>query len=116
MSSTKKEVPEAVNWLGQTIKVGSLVYRGAREGNTSSYKVGIVEKITERQQSGYGSDYIARVNWRFAPGLWFKGQGFGSEKVVYSQNTYGSPDLNTVVLIDDSVWNFLLSVARPIGS
>lgn len=112
MTGNKKKVESAVNWLGQEIRVGSRVYRGAREGNSSSFKVGVVEKITESEKYGFSSTYRARVNWRFAPGLWFRGHGYQSEEVVYRQNTYGSPDLNTLVLIDDDAWNHLVKVAR----
>lgn len=112
MSNQNQSVESAVNWLGQEIKLGSLVYRGAREGNTSSYKVGVVEKITRRTEPKFGSEYFLRVNWRFAPGLWFYSSGVKSENVVYRQNTYGNPDLNTCVLVPDSVWDYLESVAR----
>lgn len=50
------------NWLGQDIKVGSPVYRGARQGNTSEYKVGIVESIKGNK---------IRVNWKYThSSLW----------------------------------------------
>jgi hypothetical protein len=35
------------NWLGQEINVGGYVYRGARQGDSSEYKIGIVTKVTE---------------------------------------------------------------------
>lgn len=108
----KKEVSEATNWLGQTIKVGSRVYRGAREGNSTSYKVGVVQKITERQDTAFKSSYVLRVKWEFFPGIWFHGPQTQSENVVYRSDSYGSPDLNTVVLIDDDTWDYLQSVAR----
>lgn len=39
------EAPTLTNWLGQEIRVGSWVYRGGRDGNTSSFKVGQVTKL-----------------------------------------------------------------------
>lgn len=46
------------NWAGQQIEPRAVVWRGARDGNTSSFKIGIVEKIDE----GKGN---ARVRWLF---------------------------------------------------
>lgn len=114
-TNTKVVVQEAKNWIGQTISVGSKVYRGAREGNSSSFKVGVVEKITKLEKFGFRSAYTARVNWKYAPGLWFTGHGYGSEEVVYRQNTYGSPDLNSLVLVDEASWDYLELVAKNIG-
>jgi hypothetical protein len=37
------------NWLGQEISVQQIVYRGARDRNYSSYKVGIVVKANEEK-------------------------------------------------------------------
>lgn len=109
--TTKEDVPEAVNWLGETIRVGDHVYRGARQGNASTFKVGTVEKITRRTQPNFSSDYVVRVNWRFSPGLWLSIPGEDRVSNVYRHNTYGNPDLNTLVLVSKEVWDHLESVA-----
>lgn len=52
------------NWLGQTVgEVGAYVCRGARDGNTSSFKIGIVEKVSVDSTHGLR----CRVNWLFEP-------------------------------------------------
>lgn len=45
--------------MGQPITVGDYVFRGARDGNSSSFKFGVVEKTT--------SNSIG-VNWLYRPG------------------------------------------------
>ena len=45
-----------INWLGQEIKVGDIVYRGARDGDSSSFKIGTVIKVYPDKQK-------ARVEW-----------------------------------------------------
>lgn len=50
------------NWLGQDILPGSVVYRGARDGNSSSYKVGAVQTIKANK---------VRVDWKYTyTSLW----------------------------------------------
>lgn len=48
--------PPMHNWAGQEIKVGTTVARGAREGNTSAFKVGRVIKLNHEKKT-------ARVDW-----------------------------------------------------
>lgn len=85
------------NWLGQDIQTGSVVYRGAREGNSSSYKVGVVERLNEEKGT-------ARVNWKYQPyGYhWRKDASGNNERVkaVGSMNSAGSPDIDSLVLVD----------------
>jgi hypothetical protein len=53
------------NWLGQDIEVGSYVYRGAREGNSSSFKVGKVTKVNPQKQKvtvAWGAEAPYREN------------------------------------------------------
>jgi hypothetical protein len=57
------------NWLGQRIKVGDVVWRGARDVNTSSFKVGRVK--------GVAHDRV-HVNWMYE-NLWRR---LGTEFVV----------------------------------
>lgn len=66
------------NWLGQDIEVGSIVYRGAREGNTSSYKVGRVLEVRPERAK-------VTVQW-FGDGI-------------------GRPGVHTVVLIDPDTFD-----------
>jgi hypothetical protein len=48
------------NWLGQKIEIGTVVGRGARNGNSSTFKVGVVTGLNEDKQT-------ARVAWKFTP-------------------------------------------------
>ena len=47
------------NWLGQDIVAGTLVYRGARQGDSSSFRVGRV--VDERNNNK------VRVTWLLEP-------------------------------------------------
>lgn len=44
------------NWLGQKIAVGDVVGRGARDGNSSSFKLGVVDAIDDKG---------VRVHWLY---------------------------------------------------
>ncbi|QXO13987.1 hypothetical protein SEA_ILLUMINE_62 [Mycobacterium phage Illumine] len=46
----------ALNWAGQQIEPGAVVWRGARDGNTSSFKVGRVVSVDDDKET-------ARVQW-----------------------------------------------------
>jgi hypothetical protein len=74
---------ELTNWLGQELRVGDWVYRGARRGNFSSFKIGIITKI---------DNTIVTVNWRAEPG------GGGGWKPLDSTSR---SDYNTLVRLDD---------------
>lgn len=37
------------NWLGDPIEAGDIVYRGARDGNSSSFKIGVVQSVNEQK-------------------------------------------------------------------
>ena len=78
------------NWLGQELTVGSKVYRGARDGNASSFKVGVVTKLAP-----------FTVNWLFEP-KWYNQPG----SAIRVDST-GRPSEDTVVLIDEETWNRL---------
>lgn len=53
------------NWLGQEIKTNDIVYYGARSGDTSVYRIGIVTKLSDkidtRTKKSVGAN--ARVLW-----------------------------------------------------
>lgn len=49
------------NWAGQEIRVGDVVWRGARDGNMSSFRVGRVVAIHEDKRTAHV---------RYAPARW----------------------------------------------
>jgi len=70
-----------INWLGQEIEIGDHVYKGARAGNTSDYRVGEVIDLrskppdTYREQVDTDGNALpvreARVRWIFQlGGIW----------------------------------------------
>ncbi|QJD50864.1 hypothetical protein KNV00_gp155 [Streptomyces phage Bmoc] len=48
------------NWLGHDIVVGAVVFRGGRQGDSSSFRVGEVDAIDETKRT-------ARVIWHWVP-------------------------------------------------
>lgn len=88
------------NWLGQDIVPGVYVYRGAREGNYSSFKMGRVRKVNEDKQK-------VTVDWLAQPeSLWL----VDDNNVDIVVDTIGKPrwaksgtsDINTMVVIDSA--------------
>ncbi|AXH49236.1 hypothetical protein HWB76_gp166 [Streptomyces phage Blueeyedbeauty] len=79
---------------GQEVSVGTLVYRGARSGSSSEYKVGVVQSFSKGKP---------RVNWLYEQsGKWF---WIGDERVWYAypsalKNSFGSPAPESIVPID----------------
>lgn len=71
------------NWLGQDIREGDVVYRGARQGDTSSFRIGIVDLVREDKGT-------ARIEWKWV----------GSTTGVYNRikytRFYDDPDSYTV--------------------
>ncbi|WNM72995.1 hypothetical protein SEA_PERSIMMON_123 [Streptomyces phage Persimmon] len=58
------------NWLGHEIEVGAVVFRGGKQGTSSSFRVGVVDDIDEQKQT-------ARVVWHWVPSnrwIWDKTQ------------------------------------------
>ena len=47
MARSTAKIMQAENWLGQIIEVNSVVYYGARSGNSSTYKIGKVIRMTK---------------------------------------------------------------------
>lgn len=96
------------NWLGHEIAPGVVVYRGARQGNSSSFKVGVVETVNETKGT-------ARVAWKYTDSalheLVDRGQtwGNGSPKmdhvfvayVPYRMDSKGSPGIDSLVVLPD---------------
>jgi hypothetical protein len=79
---------------GHEISVGTVVYRGARSGNASEYKVGVVQSFSKGKP---------RVNWLFEQsGKWF---WIGDKRVWYAypsalKNSFGSPAPESIIPID----------------
>lgn len=97
------------NWLGQDILPGSVVYRGAREGNSSSYKVGVVESI---------KDGKARVHWQYEPGWAWRRTAAGVNERVYdvpnTMNSKGNPAVDSLILMDEIVMSRLEEACKLI--
>ncbi len=97
------------NWMGQVIQVGDVVYRGARQGNSSNYKVCIVRKTLPDKKK-------ATIEWFFEPGnIWIKDSntylynvprrpGFWSPEGATSS---GTSDVNGLVVIDRGIFDEL---------
>lgn len=82
------------NSWGQTLKVGSLVYRGARQGNSSEYKVGLVESL----KPGKGP----RIRWKYEASIeWVRIDG---EQIrvpsIWKIDSAGSPSLESLMVVD----------------
>jgi hypothetical protein len=83
------------NVWGHDIQVGSVVYRGAREGSSSSYKIGVIHSLK--------SGKPPRVHWLFeAAHVWIT---MGDESYLVSypdklKNSFGSPIAESLVLIN----------------
>jgi hypothetical protein len=86
-----------LNWLGQDVKVGSVVFRGARQGNSSSHKIGVVESLNEETRK-------ARVAWKYeCGGQWIRptqGKAYFLEAPYkLSDKSKGSPDVGPLVVV-----------------
>jgi hypothetical protein len=86
------------NWLGQDIQVGSVVGRGARQGNSSDFKIGVVTALGNRKvrvqwkfESSSFNEYSANKN-----GKWNEFWAF----VPRSVDGAGSPSIETLMLLD----------------
>lgn len=83
------------NSWGQEIEVGSVVYRGARQGNSSEYKVGVVESLKPGKPP--------RVKWQFESTVqWIRVDG---EQVLVPaiwkmRSSAGSPSPDSLVVVD----------------
>lgn len=80
------------NWMGQEIFVGDYVFRGARDGNTSSFKVGKVLSLNHEKQT-------ARVNWLFEPMFVWNDARTERWEAPRKIDTKGSPSINSLCLI-----------------
>lgn len=85
------------NWLGQDIEVDSYVYRGSRDGNTSSYKVGVVVDLNKDKEK-------IKVLWLIEPNWknWRKTPDWKPWIEIQSNPAWS--DINTAVLIDPATF------------
>ena len=70
-----------------------MVYRGARDGNSSTFKVGVVESVKDR---------TARVHWKYEPSYaWRKvnGEAQRVNNVVGELDSKGSPSIDSLVVL-----------------
>ena len=90
------------NWIGQDIEVGSIVGRGAREGNTSSFKVGRVVKLMPDKLK-------VTVEWQYEPTTIYDKNNKGSywDRVALGCLPYsgyvgkGSPSIDSLFLLSE---------------
>ena len=78
-----------------------MVYRGARDGNSSTFKVGVVESVKDR---------TARVHWKYEPSyMWRKlnGQAERVSNVVGEMDSKGSPSIDSLVVLPDDALAYL---------
>lgn len=87
------------NWIGQEIEVNSIVWRGARNGNSSSFKIGQVMSVNPVAGS-------ARVRWLFEPRSdwlvreYIPAVRWENLKRVRHIESKGSPNVNSLVVIN----------------
>ena len=85
------------NWMLQEIEVGTKVWRGAREGNTSGFKVGEV--------ISFGKSGGPRVRWTLSPGVVIQrksGSAWEEFEVPWPIDTQGSPSVDSLVVVSES--------------
>ena len=82
------------NWLGHPIEPHDIVYRGAREGNSSSFRVGIVLAVGPRK---------VRVRWCVEQGSSYMRGLVGpiqSPEPWHRLDLVGTCDVDTLVHVD----------------
>lgn len=82
-------------WAGQFLIEGSIVGRGARDGNTSSFKVGVVERF-------YPEGDKVRVHWLFERGYQFAQVDANTrirEEVPWELDSHGTCDVNSLFVL-----------------
>jgi hypothetical protein len=92
------------NWLGQNIEVGSYVYRGARAGNTSSYKIGRVTKIKgDKVTVKWGAEApYSETNY-----AWFNNQRVDLDiPALWSVGGSGTSNKNTLVVMSEDEYKY----------
>lgn len=81
------------NWAGQGIRPGIIVWRGARDGNLSSFKLGVVEKVDEGKRS-------ARVWWLFEQSVSWDGPEREVIAKALPNNSRGTCTIDSLCVVD----------------
>ncbi|AOZ63721.1 hypothetical protein SEA_WEASELS2_136 [Rhodococcus phage Weasels2] len=82
-----------INWLGQEIKVGDIVYRGARDGDSSSFKLGTVIKVNPEKET-------ARVEWNVEQQKRIRDdrKSYDTYAVMFKYESVGTCSIHTLFL------------------
>lgn len=100
---------KVTNWLGQDIEVGSYVYRGAREGNTSTFKIGIVSKIDPVKNSVRVAWHVESP-WSDQTDVYMSGNHFVLPFPRYRQlTTSGTPSIDSLVVISGEAYAYAMA-------
>ena len=100
------------NWIGQEIKVGSIVGRGARDGNSSTFKIGRVTKINpDKNTARVEWQYASRAVYKVTPhGIYNDGSpkflregilGFAPSSKSWGATGVGSPSVESLFVLPD---------------
>lgn len=89
------------NWLGQLLVEGAPVYRGARQGNSSEFKVGVIQKLHEDKGK-------VTVKWLWECGYhWVQGSHLPNvpQKAGWGENaSVGTCAKDSVVVLDEKTF------------
>lgn len=87
------------NWAGMEIDAGSIVWRGARDGNSSTFKIGRVRKVDPLKNT-------ATVEWLFTEGYSWQYDKLDDVEKTYIPNiirlypSTGTCTVNSLVPLD----------------
>lgn len=84
------------NWVGQEIMPGDLVYRGARKGDSSEFKIGKVKSIDYSMRT-------AKVNWLWKPAVIHNKADRSHEWGVVKIDSTGTSTIDSMVLMSDNI-------------
>lgn len=96
------------NWLGHEIEVGAIVFRGGRQGDSSSFRIGLVDDMNEEKRT-------ARVQWYWVPGYHYMWDRDAYQYPREDPNAYQIPGpskastqrtrypINELVRVDDNM-------------
>lgn len=101
-----------INWLGQTLEVGDLVYKARRSGNTTDQMVGRILSINEEKftasvewwaspGSRYGYDDHTRTRFKLPDQEMYVRVKHPLAKSDWDRPSKGTNDLDTLIKIDD---------------
>lgn len=84
------------NSWGQEIKVGDVVYRGARAGTTSEYRVGVVESLKPGKNPRIKYLFESSIKWIHVNGDYVSTPSIWKP----SRSSSGSPTIESLVVVD----------------